>query len=45
MAKLYEHLLSTNISQEQKGGTPSIPKVKICAGNTANDSFFFLLND
>ena len=29
MAKIYERLLSTNIPQEEKGGTRSIPEVKI----------------
>ena len=45
MAKIYEHLLSTNIPQEQKGGTRSTPKIKICWARivyTANDSFFFI---
>ena len=52
MAKIYERLLSTNILREKRRhsfdpqrvtllGEDSICMVKLLAGNTASDSFFF----
>ena len=43
MAKTYERIRSTNIPQEQKGGTRSIPKKLNVLGEGSLFSFYYMI--